>query len=186
MKTFAILIRGINVGGKNKVSMAVLKKCLEDQGFSNVSTYIASGNVIVQSSKQSSEIKSLVEKILAKNFVSDDTIIKVLVLTLAQLQAVVDNKPVGFGDQPDKYYCDTVFLIDTDVPTAMSVFNPREGVDKIWPGDGVIYSERLGSQRTKSRLSKIMGTPAYKSMTVRNWNTTTKLLSLLSKLNGSA
>jgi uncharacterized protein (DUF1697 family) len=59
------------------------------------------------------------------------------------------------------------------------VFSPKEGVDRIWPGQGVVYSQRLSAQRTKSRLNKIVGTPAYKSMTIRNWNTTTKLLSLL-------
>ncbi|MFN2195678.1 MAG: DUF1697 domain-containing protein, partial [Anaerolineales bacterium] len=60
--------------------------------------------------------------------------------------------------------------------------NPREGVDQVWPGDDVIYSQRLSALRTKSRLSKIMGTPAYKSMTIRNWNTTTKLLEILKKI----
>ena len=43
MNTYLILLRGINVGGKNKVSMTGLKKCLEELGFSNASTYIASG-----------------------------------------------------------------------------------------------------------------------------------------------
>jgi uncharacterized protein (DUF1697 family) len=66
-----------------------------------------------------------------------------------------------------------------DSSQAMPVFNPREGVDKVWAGKGVIYSQRLSSQRTKSRLSKIMGTPIYKSMTIRNWYTTTKLLEIL-------
>jgi uncharacterized protein (DUF1697 family) len=61
----------------------------------------------------------------------------------------------------------------------MPVFDPREGVDKVWPGDGVIYSQRLSSQRTKSQLSKIVATPVYKSMTIRSWDTTTKLLEIL-------
>jgi len=47
----------------------------------------------------------------------------------------------------------------------------------------VIYSQRLSSERTKSRLSKIVGTPAYKSMTIRNWNTTTKLLKILDEMD---
>ena len=51
MNTYVILIRGINVGGKNKIPMAGLKKCLEELGFSDVSTYIASGNVILKSKK---------------------------------------------------------------------------------------------------------------------------------------
>ncbi len=182
MNTYIVLIRGINVGGKNKVSMASLRKCLEELGFSNVSTYIASGNVILQSNKRVKEVKIQIEKVLPENFKLDDEFIKVLVLTHSQLQAIVDNKPKGFGGQPEKYHSDAIFLMDIDSVQAMPAFDPREGVDKVWSGDGVIYSQRLSSQRTKSRLSKIMGTPAYKSMTIRNWNTTTKLLEILRKM----
>jgi uncharacterized protein (DUF1697 family) len=103
----------------------------------------------------------------------------VLVLSRSQLQAVIDNKPKGFGEKPEKYYSDAIFLMGIDSAETLSVFNPREGVDKVWPGVGVIYSQRLGSERTKSRLNKIMGSPLYKSMTIRNWNTTTKLLKIL-------
>jgi uncharacterized protein (DUF1697 family) len=103
-------------------------------------------------------------------------LIAVLVLTRAQLKAVIDGKPKGFGEQPTKYHSDAVFLMGIDAASAMAVFDPRPGVDTIWPGKGVIYSQRLSAQRTKSRLSKIVGTTAYKSMTIRNWNTTTTLL----------
>jgi uncharacterized protein (DUF1697 family) len=61
---------------------------------------------------------------------------------------------------------------------AMAAFDPREGVDRVWPGDGVIYSQRLSAERTKSRLSKVASSPFYKSMTIRNWATTTKLAEL--------
>jgi uncharacterized protein (DUF1697 family) len=178
---YVVLLRGINVGGKNKVAMASLKKCLEELGFPNVSTYIASGNVILESDKPTDEIKAQFEEALPKSFKLDDALIKVLVLTRNQLQTVIDNKPEGFGERPEKYHSDAIFLIGIDSAWAMSLFNPREGVDKVWPGDGVIYSQRLSSQRTKSRLSKIMATPAYKSMTIRSWSTTTKLLEILKK-----
>ena len=183
MNTYLILLRGINVGGKNKVPMAGLKKCLEELGFSNVSTYIASGNVILESDKPADEIKAQIEKALPESFKLDNELIKVLVLTRNQLQAVIDNKPEGFGEQPEKYHSDAIFLMGIDSAQAMPVFDPREGVDKVWPGDGVIYSQRLSAQRTKSRLNKIMATPAYKSMTIRNWNTTTKLLEILKKID---
>lgn len=179
MNTYVILIRGINVGGKNKVPMADLKKCLEEAGFSNVLTYIASGNVILESSKHADKIKAQIEALLPECFKLDDDLIKVLVLTHKQFQAVIDNKPDGFGEQPDKYHSDAIFLIGVDSSEAMSVFDPREGVDKVWQGDGVIYSQRLSTQRTKSRLSKITAAPAYKSMTIRSWSTTTKLLEIL-------
>lgn len=179
MNTYVILLRGINVGGKNKVPMASLKKCLEELGFSNITTYIASGNVILASDKPADEIKAQIEEALPESFKLDDELIKVLVLTRNQVQAVIDNKPEGFGEQPEKYHSDTIFLMGIDAAQTMTVFNPREGVDKVWLGDGVIYSQRLSSQRTKSRLSRIMASPAYKSMTIRNWNTTTKLLEIL-------
>jgi uncharacterized protein (DUF1697 family) len=55
----------------------------------------------------------------------------------------------------------------------------REGVDEVVPGTGVLYSSRLVSRLTQSRLNKIVGTPAYANMTIRNWNTTTKLTAML-------
>ncbi len=179
MNTFAILVRGINVGGKNTVPMTELKKCLEELGFSNVSTFIASGNVVLQSEKSADAVKAQIEKALPKRFKLHSELVKVLPLTRDQLQAVIDNKPKGFGGQPEKYHNDAIFLIGIDSAQALSVFKPKEGVDKIWPGDGVIYSQRLSALRSKSHLSRIMGTPTYQSMTIRTWSTVTKLLELL-------
>jgi uncharacterized protein (DUF1697 family) len=170
MHTYVILIRGINVGGKNKVPMTGLRNCLEELGCSNVSTYIASGNVIVEADKRPDELQAQIEAALPESFKLDSELIRVLVLTRKQLQAVIDNKPKGFGEQPEKYHSDAIFLMGIDSAQAMPVFDPREGVDNVWPGDGVIYSQRL---------SKIVGTPVYQSMTIRSWNTTTKLLKIL-------
>jgi uncharacterized protein (DUF1697 family) len=186
MNTYIILIRGINVGGKNNLPMAGLKKCLEELGFFDVSTYIASGNVVLRSNKGPREIKAQVEEALPKNFKLDSELIKVLVLSPNQLQAVIDNRPKGFGDQPEKYHSDAIFLIGIDAAKAMLVFDPREGVDIVWPGEGVIYSQRLSSLRIKSRLSKIIGTPAYQSMTIRSWSTTTKLLEILRRMDSDS
>lgn len=183
---YVVLLRGINVGGKNKVPMAELKACLESLGFSGVSTYIASGNVFLKSDKSPKEVQALIEAALPKNFKLDDELIKVLVLSRAQVQAVIDNRPKGFGDHPETYHSDAVFLMGIDATEAMKVFDPREGVDVVWPGYGVIYSQRLSALRTKSRLAKIVGTKAYKSMTIRNWNTTLQLLKSLEALEASA
>ncbi|HET6746900.1 MAG TPA: DUF1697 domain-containing protein [Candidatus Saccharimonadales bacterium] len=179
MNTFLILLRGVNVGGKNKVPMAKLRACLEDAGFSNVSTYIASGNVIVDSNKPAGEVKTQIEELLPRCFKLDNKLVKALVLTHGQLRTIINAKPESFGEYPHKYYSDVIFLIDINAVQAMAIFDPREGVDKIWPGEGVIYSQRLGVERTKSRLNRIVGTPLYASMTIRSWSTTTKLLDIL-------
>ncbi len=179
MSTYLILLRGINVGGKNRIPMKDLKRCLEDLGFTEVVTYIASGNVILRSDKSAEKVKALVEEALPKNFKLDSELIKVLVMTKSQLKSVIDKKPKGFGESPEKYHSDAIFMMDIDPHEAMLVFSPKEGIDMVWEGSGVIYSQRLSAQRTKSRLSKIVGTTAYKSMTIRNWNTTMKLLEML-------
>jgi uncharacterized protein (DUF1697 family) len=185
MSAYVILIRGINVGGKNIVKMEKLRKCLEEEGFTNISTYIASGNVLLFSEKPASEIKTQVECILSKRFELDDGYVNVLVLTDEQIQRVIENKPKGFGEQPEKFHSDVIFLMELDAAEAMKVFDPREGVDEVWPGDGVIYSQRLSALFNKSRLSKIVGTTAFKSMTVRNWNTTTKLLEMIRQVKSN-
>jgi len=185
MNTYILLLRGINVGGKNKVSMATLKERLTELGFSNVSTYIASGNVILESDKSSTDVQTEIEQMLPSTFKLDSELVKVLVLSRKQLQKVVDTKPKGFGERPELYHSDAIFLMGIGIDEALPVFNPREGVDKIWPGSGVIYSQRLSAERTKSRLGRIVGTPPYKSMTIRSWNTTTKLLEILKKLDAA-
>lgn len=183
LNSYVVLIRGINVGGKNIIPMADLRKCLDEQGFFQVSTYIASGNVILKSEKHAADVKSQIEDLLPKYFSLVDGFVKVLVLTHHQLQLVIDNKPHAFGEQPETYDSDVIFLMGLDPSQVMQVFDPREGVDKIWPGDGVIYAQRLSAQRAKSRLTKIMGTAAYKSLTIRNWNTTTKLLQIMKNMD---
>jgi len=176
LTTYLVLLRGINVGGKNKVPMAALKELLEGMGYSNVSTYIASGNVILSSDRSAKEIKREIEEALPKAFRLDSDLISVLVLTRAQLRAVVDKKPKGFGEQPELYHSDAIFLIGIDAADVMDTFDPRPGVDQVWPGKGVIYSQRLSAERTRSRLNKALSTPAYKSMTIRSWTTTQALL----------
>jgi uncharacterized protein (DUF1697 family) len=109
----------------------------------------------------------------------DSELIKILVLSRDQLQKVIDQAPSGFGTQPGKYHSDAIFLMGITSDEAFKVFNPREGVDKVWQGDLAIYSQRLSAQRTRSRLSKIMSSPLYKQMTIRSWDTTTRLLELL-------
>jgi uncharacterized protein (DUF1697 family) len=178
---YVVLLRGINVGGKNKLSMAALKEALEDLGYENVATYINSGNVVLDSKKSARAIEAEIEQVLPKTFKLDSELIRVLALSKAQFKAAVTSRPKGFGDQPGKYHSDAIFLMSGKVAEAVKAFSPREGVDELWPGKGVIYHQRLSAQRTKSRLNRIMATPFYKEMTIRNWATTTKLLEMLEK-----
>lgn len=175
---YIALLRGINVGGKNRVPMADLRAVLEGLGFAHVATYIASGNVVLDADRGAEDVAALIEEALPRHFELDDGRVRVLVIPQAQLQAIVDNRPAGFGAEPDRFHSDVIFLLGLDAADALAQFSPRDGVDSVWAGDGVVYSQRLSAERTRSRLSKVMGTPAYASMTIRNWNTTTALLAM--------
>ena len=179
MTSYLVLLRGINVGGKNKVPMAELRTVLEGLGFSNVSTYIASGNVFLDSKLSATTIADRIEAALPKAFKLDSEIVRIAALSASDLEAVVKRRPKGFGDEPTKYHSDAVFLMGIDVDDAMAVFSPKEGVDTVWKGDGVIYSQRLSARRTASRLNRIMSSPLYKSMTIRSWQTTLSLRDLM-------
>ena len=179
LTTYLVLLRGINVGGKNKVPMAELKVLLTELGFKDVTTYIQSGNAILRSELTAGTIATRIEEALPKHFTLDTELIRVLVLSRAALEAVVRDRPQGFGDQPDTYHSDAIFLMGIDAAEATPAFSPKEGVDRVWPGDGVVYSQRLSAQRTKSRLNRVIGSPVYKSMTIRSWQTTLALVDLV-------
>lgn len=177
MTRFVVLLRGINVGGRNKVRMADLRAAFRSAGYASVSTYIQSGNVLLTASGTPTELEADVEVMLQSQF---GLSLVVVVRSHEQLQAVVRDAPEGFGSEPDTYLCDVVFLkAPLASEQAMGAVRLREGVDEAWPGQGTLYFQRLGARRTQSRMSAIVGSPEYQQMTIRNWSTTTRLLALL-------
>jgi uncharacterized protein (DUF1697 family) len=173
------LLRGINVGGKNAIPMPTLKTCFEEAGFANVATYIQSGNVVFDApSSRQAELTRRIEGILRKAFGHYDA--SVVVRSRSQMRAIVERAPKGFGTEPATYRYDVVFLKPPlTAKTAIKEVSTKEGVDRIWAGTGVLYMSRLDSRATQSRLNRVASLPIYKSMTIRNWNTTTKLAELL-------
>ena len=175
MARHVALLRGINVGGNNKVSMAELREAFEDAGHTNVRTYINSGNVVFDGPAKVAEDD--IETVLEARF---EIPLVVVLRSHRQFRAVVEKAPDGFGRKPDLHHSDVVFLkAPLTSRQAMKVVELREGVDEAWPGTGVVYFQRVSSQRTKSKMSKVIGTPEYQLMTIRSWSTTTKLMDLL-------
>lgn len=173
---YVALLRGINVGGKNLIKMADLKKCFEKHGLSDVTTYIQSGNVVFSAAKRS-ELCAELEGVLAKTFGYRASVV---LRTLPQMKKTVTGAPKGFGAEPDKYRYDVMFLKDSvNAKKELATFPMKEGVDAAHAATGVIYFSRLVSKATQSKLSRIITLPIYQDMTVRNWNTTTKLLTLM-------
>ncbi|HYZ90824.1 MAG TPA: DUF1697 domain-containing protein [Actinomycetota bacterium] len=174
---YVALLRGINVGGKNLISMPALKASFEDLGFTNVSTYIQSGNVLFDGTGKASDLTRRIEAAISKAFGVE---IAVVLRSRKQMAKIVTSAPKGFGSDPVTFRYDVTFLKEPLRATAaLTSLSLKEGVDLAWPGPGVLYTSRLAAKATQSRLGRIVGTPIYKQMTIRNWNTTTKLRALL-------
>lgn len=175
---YVALLRGINVGGNNSVKMTELKKCFEELGHTNVVTYINSGNVIFDCEEKDQKVLiKKIEKGLVDTF---DLPLKVVVVSHKQLKTVVEHAPNGFGAKPEKYRYDVIFLKPPlTAEEAKSKVFLKEGVDAVYAGSNVLYFSRLIAKVTQSKLNKIVGTPMYQYMTIRNWNTTTKLFKLM-------
>jgi len=183
--TYVALLRGINVGGRNVIPMAALKSCFEREGFDGVSTYIQSGNVLFDADETSpAALARRIEKALSHAFRYEASVV---LRSRKELRSVVDRSPKGFGADADAYRYDVVFLKEPlDAATALKSVSTRPGVDQAWGGTGVLYFSRLIRKASRSRLSKLTSQPAYRMMTIRNWNTTTTLLRLMEGDRGRA
>ena len=176
--TCLALLRGINVGGRNVIRMAELRKCFEAEGFRDVVTYIQSGNVVFRSA--SSDLGTLPVRIEAMLAAAFDYKAKVTLRSREQMQAVIQEAPPGFGEQPDLYRYDVLFLMPPLTATAaMKHIRTRPGVDEASAGGSVLYFSRLIEKASRSHLSRLASMPVYQSMTIRNWNTTRRLLQLM-------
>jgi uncharacterized protein (DUF1697 family) len=174
---YVALLRGINVGGRNKVAMADLRATFADAGFDDVSTYIASGNVLFTSSRGAARLEHDIESLLEERLGMP---LVVVVRSQREVGSVVERAPADFLELDGTHHRDVVFLKAPLTPAAATkVMQLRDGVDQAWAGTGVVYFARLSSQLQRSTMSKIVGTPEYRLMTIRSWSTTTKLHSLL-------
>lgn len=183
MNQYVALLRGINVGGKNLIKMTDLKACFEALGFKDVHTYIQSGNVLFSAAVSGqARLTGRIEEALSKTFSYKS---RVVVRSRKQMKDIVAQAPRGFGSDPATYRYDVIFLKNPlTAAKAMKNVTTKEGVDQAFAGKGVLYFSRLMSKASQSHLTRIITMPVYQSMTIRNWNTTTKLLNLMEAVSG--
>jgi uncharacterized protein (DUF1697 family) len=175
--TYVALLRGINVGGKSLLKMADLKTCLERSGFEHVATYIQSGNVIFDSDiGDAVKLTRAMEKALASTFDHEAAIV---VKSHDQFKAVVAKAPRDWRTRTD-LRCYVAFLrAPLAAKDALKELGPREGVDAVKAGDGVLYMSTLLSRLKQSGFTKVVGKDIYRQMTIRNYRTCQKTLALL-------
>ena len=170
---YVAFMRGINVGGKGIVSMAIIKEAMLDLGLADVRTYINSGNVIFSSrTSDTQKLGARIEKALATR---TGMPIKVLVIDHKSLSKLVDAIPRNWVD--DKTMRTYVLLLwkELDDRKILERLPVRPGVDNVRYAPGAVIWQVDRKDIGKSRMSKMMGTPDYKQMTIRSANTMRKL-----------
>jgi uncharacterized protein (DUF1697 family) len=171
---YVALLRGINVGGNNPVKMTQLRAAFETAGMSRVRTYINSGNVIFETERPRMGLADTIEQAVLERCGSAISILLVDAATLASIAAAV---PADWDEAEDR--CDVFFLwpeIDKAGIVAQLAVDPA--VDELIYVPGAILRRTARADLTRSRLTRIVGTPIYRQMTARGVRTVRKLAAL--------
>ncbi len=174
---YVALLRGVNVGGKNKIDMKRLKTVFERAGLSDVKTYINSGNIVFRDKKRSpKKLVVLLEKVIEQGFGFH---VKVLLRDQDNIAAAAKALPASWTND-DSMKCDAMFLWEAcDNPEVLDRLTIKPKIDDVKYVSGAILWRVDRKNVTKSGMMKLVGTDLYKNMTVRNCNTLRKLAKLM-------
>ena len=179
---YIALLRGINISGKNKISMNELKLELEKNKYQNVLTYLNSGNVILESNIDNKEnIMKDIREIIKNKFNLE---IPVFIMTALELEDVLNNKPNWWATDNKEVYDNLIFIIP---PTKYEeVYNtigkPKEDIEQIEKYNNYIFwSYELKNYRKSNWWIKTASTDIKDKITIRTANTMKKVLEICNK-----
>lgn len=176
---YVALLRGVNVGGANQIRMSELKTAFEDAGMVSVRTYINSGNVVFETDIE--DRSALAERLEAAVLKRSGTTVDLQLRDEGEIAAVVGAMPMEWTND-SSMKCDVVFLRpDVDSPEIIDQLGPRPGIEDALYVPGAVIWRIDRKDAARNRLIRIVGTPLYSRVTVRNCNTTRKLLELIRK-----
>ena len=171
MTRVAVLLRGVNVGSRNRVAMPAFAGVVARCGAGAVETYLQSGNAVAEWAGEPEDLAALVRERLAADL---GLAVAVLARTGAELEAVMAASP--FGEPAEPKLLHVAFLSAApDADRLATVVGPSFAPDEVRPGDRVLYLRYTagvqGSRLTLAALEKRLGVPG----TARNWTTVTAL-----------
>ncbi len=174
-------LRGINVGGNNKINMSDLKTAFEKASMQSVSTYINSGNVIfVDNIHKPAELEILLEAVIAETFGLN---IKVLLRDLPSMQLTVTALPDTWQNNAEMR-CYIMFLWpEYNNSNIVKQIEVRPNIDNVKYVNGALLWRVMLKDINKSGMSKLAGTKLYQKITIRNCNTTRKILAIMTDIN---
>lgn len=178
---FVALLRGVNVAGNNIISMKSLKTSFEQMGFSDVSTYINSGNILFKTKERNArKLETKIEAMLSKEYRLS---CKVVVRSFLEMASLIKNLPKNWnGDTEWKY--NVIFLRHSiDSEKVLENLGPKREIEKVvyYPGT-LLWSARINDLKRTS-MDRLASQKLFQDMTVRNTNTTRKLYELMNKMS---
>lgn len=179
---YILLLRGINVGGKNKVVMKDLKDDFRELGFENVLTYINSGNIIFETENSLDDTKKIVSNYLQRKYDFD---IKYSLISKEDFLQEFKSLPKWWFDYMARK--DVIFFTDeVDPKTLVSSIEKLElHNERYHLGEKAIFWGKYDeAEFLKTAYHKyFIKQPYYKQITIRNWKTLEKLLGMIEKTN---
>ena len=178
MTKYIILLRGINVGGKNIIKMSSLKAAFERRDFQHVVTYINSGNIIFDSYSDETSVKTACEKLIAEDFGLE---IPVCVISADNLREALASAPDWWGADPESRH-NALFVIPpmTTEEVLAQIGEVKPEYERIGYCGKVIFWSAPIATFSRTRLTKIVQSKAaYNAITVRNSRTALKLQELV-------
>lgn len=175
---YLLFLRGINIGGNHRVPMVVLRNLLAAANFTDVRSYINSGNLFLTSDLSATTCEEKVASVLTTNF---DFPIDFRLLSEPDFLTDLAQAPTWWGADATLRH-NALFKLNTYVPENDSWLTSQvtADYDQVLVTPNVIFwTSTLKVNFSRSFYSKIAGTPFYKQTSARNYNTTTKLKQLL-------
>ena len=158
---YIVLLRGINISGKNKIAMSELKNVLESNNYSDVITYLNSGNVILTSDNSIEHIVDDIKTLIKKNFNLE---IPVYAIEHLELKDILEHNPNWWGTNNKEIYDNIIFVMPpiSSKDVFDSIGEPSIDIDKVW-------WKRTATESVKDQI------------TIRTANTMKKILELCNK-----
>ena len=179
MKRYIAFLRGINISGRNKVTMTELKKCVERLGYEEVKTYLNSGNVIFSSDEN--DIGSITKRIVMMIKSRFDLDIPVFVIAKEELEDILCNAPDWWGNDDKEIYDNLIFIMPP--ATFADVFNeigePKEELEKIQDyKEAIFWSFSRRDYQKTNWWSKTASASIRNKLSIRTKSTIRKVVGM--------
>ena len=173
MNKYIVLLRGINVSGKNKLPMADLRELFSELGYQNVQTYIQSGNIIIDSKENKEEVIKKIHKKINDQYGYD---VPVIIRTISELKKTIERLPYSLEQGKSIYF---TFL--DRVPAEKDIVIHAYDSDEYKLMGDVVYLSCLGGYGNSKLTNNVFEKKLKVTATTRNYRTTMKLLELATK-----